>query len=161
MRIGVQLMIQTSLGLCLLLFGAVSAAAASPLAQSDDELEQEKQTVVAFYDLAFNQKQPEAAVARYVGPDYIQHNPLAASGKQAFINFVRGFAAQFPDAHVDIKRVIAEGDMVVTHSLFTVSPDDRGSAVVDIFRLENGKVVEHWDVIQPIPENPANDNTMF
>jgi predicted SnoaL-like aldol condensation-catalyzing enzyme len=74
---------------------------------------------------------------------------------------VRGFSQQFPDAYVDIKRVIAEGDMVVTHSHFTLNPEDRGSAVVDIFRIENGKVVEHWDVIQMIPETPLNSNTMF
>jgi predicted SnoaL-like aldol condensation-catalyzing enzyme len=130
-------------------------------AQSEDELEQNKATVVAFYDTAFNQKQPEAAIAQYVGPMYIQHNPGAADGKDAFIRFVRGFSQQFPDAYVDIKRVIAEGDMVVTHSHFTLNPEDRGSAVVDIFRLENGKVVEHWDVIQMIPETPLNTNTMF
>ena len=153
----------TRLGLALLcaavaLFGGSLGVV---FAQSADELEQNKATVVAFYDTAFNQKQPEQAIAQYVGPMYIQHNPGAADGKDAFIRFVRGFSTQFPEAYVDIRRVIAEGDLVVTHSHFTVSPEDRGSAVVDIFRLENGKVVEHWDVIQMIPETPLNTNTMF
>jgi predicted SnoaL-like aldol condensation-catalyzing enzyme len=138
-----------------------AASSTSANAQSAEELERNKNTVVAYYDMAFNQKQPELAVAMFVGPDYKQHNPLAASGKEPFIAFVKAASQQFPDLHVDIKRVIAEGDLVVTHSHFTLGPEDRGSAVVDIFRIENGKVVEHWDVIQMIPERPANENTMF
>lgn len=126
-----------------------------------DHLEQNKESVLAYYDLAFNQKRPEEAVARYVGSTYIQHNPMAGDGPQPFIEFVNGFAGQFPDLSVDIRRVIAEGDLVVTHSLLKTSPEDRGTAAVDIFRLEDGKVVEHWDVLQPVPETAANDNTMF
>ena len=120
-----------------------------------------KQTVVAYYTLAFNDKQPEEAVARYVGDRYIQHNPQAPDGPEAFIAFVRGFAGQFPELNIEIKRVIAEGDLVMTHGLITTSPDDRGTAAADIFRLENGKIVEHWDVVQDIPEKAANQNTMF
>ena len=125
------------------------------------DLEENKQTVRAFYDLAFNQKEPEEAVARYVGSTYIQHNPMAGDGPQPFIEFVRAYTGQFPELRVDIKRVIAEGDLVMTHSLLKTSPDDRGTAAADIFRLEDGKVVEHWDVLQPVPETAANDNTMF
>jgi predicted SnoaL-like aldol condensation-catalyzing enzyme len=125
------------------------------------DLEQNKETVRAFYELAFNDKKPEEAVARYVGSTYTQHNPMAGDGPQPFIEFVNGFVAQFPDLSVDIKRVIAEGDLVVTHSLLKTSPEDRGTAAADIFRLEGGKVVEHWDVLQPVPETAANDNTMF
>ena len=125
-------------------------------------LERNKANVVAFYTTAFNDAQPELAVARYVGDTYIQHNPLAANGPQAFIAFVKAFTAQYPQLNVDIKRVIAECDLVVTHSHLTLSPTDRGSAVADIFRLDReGKVVEHWDVIQPVPETSANDNGMF
>ena len=123
--------------------------------------EQNKQTVTAFFTTAFNDKQPAEAVAKYLGPQYIQHNPQAADGAEAFIQFVGGFVAQFPQLSVDIKRVVAEGDLVVTHSLIKVSPEDRGTAAMDIFRLEDGKIVEHWDVLQPIPETAANDNTMF
>jgi len=126
------------------------------------QLERNKATVVAYYTTAFNDQKPEEAVAKYGGPEYIQHNPQAADGFQAFIDFVNGFTAQYPQLHVDIKRVIAECDLVVTHSHLTLSPTDRGSAVADIFRLDrDGKVVEHWDVIQAVPETSANDNTMF
>jgi predicted SnoaL-like aldol condensation-catalyzing enzyme len=126
------------------------------------QLERNKRNVVAYYTLAFNGKQPEKAVQLYVGDRYIQHNPLAADGTQAFIDFVRSFTAQFPQLNVDIKRVIAECDLVVTHSHLTLNPSDRGSAVADIFRLDRrGKIVEHWDVIQAVPETSANDNTMF
>jgi predicted SnoaL-like aldol condensation-catalyzing enzyme len=125
------------------------------------DLERNKQTVLAFYTLAFNDKQPAAAVAKYVGAEYIQHNPQAADGAEAFIQFVTGFAAQFPQVSVDIKRVVAEGDLVVTHSLLKVAPEDRGTAAADFFRLQDGKIVEHWDVLQPIPETAANDHPMF
>ncbi len=125
------------------------------------DAETNKQTVIAYYNLAFNDKQPEEAVARYVGDKYIQHNPQAPDGPEAFIAFVRGFAGQFPELSVEIKRAIAEGDLVVTHSLLKTGPDDRGTAAADLFRLEDGKVVEHWDVLQPVPETAANDNTMF
>ena len=125
------------------------------------DTEANKQTVVSYYTLAFNDKQPEDAVARYVGDRYIQHNPQAPDGPEAFIAFVRGFAGQFPELSIEIKRVIAEGDLVMTHGLIKTSPDDRGTAAADIFRLEDGKIVEHWDVVQPVPETSANDNTMF
>jgi predicted SnoaL-like aldol condensation-catalyzing enzyme len=125
------------------------------------DLEENKQTVRAFYDLAFNQKKPDEAVARYVGSNYIQHNPAAGDGPGPFIEFVRAYTGRFPELQVDIKRVIGEGDLVVTHSLITTSSDDRGTAAADIFRLKDGKVVEHWDVLQPVPKTTANDNTMF
>lgn len=121
------------------------------------DLERNKQTVVEFYELAFNGKQPEQAVEKYVGNEYIQHNPQAPDGPEAFIGFVKAF----PEASVDIRRVIAEGDIVVTHSLLKFTPDDSGTVAVDLFRLEEGKVVEHWDVLQPFPEESANPHPMF
>jgi predicted SnoaL-like aldol condensation-catalyzing enzyme len=129
---------------------------------SPAQVARNKATVVAYYTTAFNDRKPEEAVAKYGGPVYIQHNPQAADGFDAFIDFVKFFTTQNPQLHVDIKRVIGECDMVVTHSHLTLSPSDRGSAVADIFRLNRqGKVVEHWDVIQAVPETSANDNTMF
>ena len=104
---------------------------------------------------------PEGAVERYLGDRYVQHNPQAADGPQAFIGFVRWYRGEFPELRLEIKRMIAEGDLVVTHGLITTAPEDRGTAVVDIFRVENGKIVEHWDVLQPVPDEAANDNTMF
>jgi len=120
-----------------------------------------KQTVVAFFTHAFNDKQPEDEVAKYAGPQYIQHNPDTPDGAAAFVESTKKFIAQFPEVSVEIRRVIAEGDFVVTHDLVKLSPDDRGLAGIDIFRLENGRIVEHWDARQPVPEKSANSNTMF
>jgi predicted SnoaL-like aldol condensation-catalyzing enzyme len=126
------------------------------------DTEQNKQNVIGFYTLAFNEKKPEEAVERYIGSEYIQHNPQAPDGPDAFIQFVKGFTGQFPELTVEIKRAIAEGDLVMTHGLLKTSSDDRGTAAADIFRLdENGKIVEHWDVLQPMPETSANDHPMF
>jgi predicted SnoaL-like aldol condensation-catalyzing enzyme len=139
------------------------------------QLERNKANVVAYYTRAFNDKDPEGAVARYVGYDkpgedldhsgephlYIQHNPLAASGAPAFISFVRNFTTAFPDVHIDIRRVIAECDLVVTHAQVTGAEAiwPIGAKVVDIFRLdENGKIVEHWDVLAPLSPTSANGN---
>jgi predicted SnoaL-like aldol condensation-catalyzing enzyme len=122
------------------------------------DLEANKQTVREFYELAFNGKKPEEAVERYVGSRYVQHNPQAPDGTEAFIGFVKAF----PEASVDIRRIVAEGDIVVTHSMLRFSADDeRGTVAVDLFRVEDGKVVEHWDVLQPFPEESANDHPMF
>ncbi|HEY7484949.1 MAG TPA: ester cyclase [Streptosporangiaceae bacterium] len=127
----------------------------------DARLRHNKQSVVGFYTLAFNGKQPAKAVERYVGPVYIQHNPLFADGPEAFIAAVTDFTTQFPQVHVDIRTVIAEGDRVVTHSLLTLDPSDRGTVAADIFRLDRGKIVEHWDVVQPFPETSVNPHPMF
>ncbi len=123
--------------------------------------ENNKRTVISYYNLAFNGRRPAEAAEKYGGSHYIQHNPQAADGFEAFIQFVTGFVEQFPQSSLDIKRVIAEGDLVATHSLLRTSPEDRGTAAADFFRLEDGKIVEHWDVLQPVPESAANDHPMF
>jgi predicted SnoaL-like aldol condensation-catalyzing enzyme len=120
-----------------------------------------KQMVIAYYNMAFNDEKPAEAAHKYGGPHYIQHNPQAPDGFEAFVEFVEGFAELFPQMSLQSKRAVAEGDLVVTHSLLKTSPQDRGTAVADIFRLEDGKVVEHWDVLQPVPESAANDHPMF
>jgi predicted SnoaL-like aldol condensation-catalyzing enzyme len=119
------------------------------------------ETVRSYYELAFNDGRPEEAAAMYLGDRYIQHNPQAADGPDAFIGFVNWYRSEFPELHVEIKRTVAEGDLVVTHGVIKTSPEDRGTAAADIFRLEDGKIVEHWDVLQPVPESAENDNTMF
>jgi predicted SnoaL-like aldol condensation-catalyzing enzyme len=128
----------------------------------EEALKKNKETVKAFYETAFNKHKPEEAVEKYIGAaGYRQHNPNAADGALPFIDFVRGYAKKNPGLHVNIKRMIAEGDLVVTHVHIKTSKEDRGLAAIDIFRLEDGKIVEHWDVVQPVPETSANTNTMF
>jgi predicted SnoaL-like aldol condensation-catalyzing enzyme len=127
----------------------------------DHQSENNKKIVQSWSELAFNQRKPEEAVAKYLGPHYRQHNPGAADGSEAFIRYVKWFAQTYPNFRIESKRIIAEGDYVVQHSHVIREPGDRGMAVVDIFRFENGKIVEHWDVVQEIPEKSANNNTMF
>lgn len=122
--------------------------------------EDNKRVVVDYYQTAFAGN-PEKAVADHFGDRYIQHNPQAQNGPEAFIGFVHWLRGEFPQLSLDIKRVIAEGDMVVTHSHLSLVPGEPGRALADYFRLEDGKVVEHWDVIQDIPAESANDNGMF
>ncbi|MBC2877876.1 MULTISPECIES: nuclear transport factor 2 family protein [Streptomyces] len=120
-----------------------------------------KRIAQEFFSLAFNDKRPDEAAARYLGPFYIQHNPSAPDGPEAFVSAISHFVGQFPELTMEFKRVVAEGDLVVLHSHMRTSPEDRGSAVMDIVRFEGGRIVEHWDVVQAIPETAANDNSMF
>jgi predicted SnoaL-like aldol condensation-catalyzing enzyme len=92
------------------------------------DAENNKQTVIAYYNMAFNDRKPAEAAEKCGGPHYIQHNPQAPDGFEAFVGFVEGFVEQFPQMSLEIKRVVAEGDMVVTHSLLKTSPEDRGTA---------------------------------
>ncbi len=117
--------------------------------------------VLDFYNLAFNSHKPAEAAQRYIGPTYIQHNPLVPNGAAPFVGYFTEFFKTHPASALDMVRVISEGDLVVVHSKFTTGPDDRGQAIIDIFRIAGGKIVEHWDVIQQIPDQTANGNTMF
>ena len=125
----------------------------------NNQLEENKRIVREWHELAL--RTPEEAVANYIGPNYRQHNPGSADGPESLITTMKWFTQNFPELRMETKRIIAEGDYVVLHSHLILKPGDRGSAVVEMFRLENGKIVEHWDVVQEIPETSANDNTMF
>ena len=134
---------------------------AAPLRAAEPAtLEKNKEVATAFYEAAINKKDYDAAV-KYLGPEYKQHNPTAADGKEGLRSFIDFLKSRFPTQRGEIKRVIAEGDLVMLHVHSTRGDDTPGRAIVDIFRIENGKVVEHWDVIQDIPAKPANENGMF
>jgi predicted SnoaL-like aldol condensation-catalyzing enzyme len=136
-------------------FAGSAASAADATAQ-----EANKQAVLAFYEKALNQKDFEAA-SKYLGPRYVQHNPTAPDGPEGFKAFLSFLREKFPDSHSEIKRAFAEGDYVILHVHSVREKGSRGRAIVDIFKLEDGKIVEHWDVAQEIPEKPANTNGMF
>jgi predicted SnoaL-like aldol condensation-catalyzing enzyme len=124
--------------------------------------ETNKDIAVAFYKKALFEGRVEDAFRLYAGVPYRQHNPLIEDGMEGVKKFVSWVMANHPDARCEIKRVCADGVAVILHSQWHgLSDNPRGEAVVDIFRLEGGKALEHWDVIQPIPETAANANTMF
>lgn len=130
------------------------------------ETEQNKQNAIAFYDLMFNQCQPAEAIAQYVGDVYIQHNPHVTDGKEGFITYFERMAREYPGKRVTVRRAVAEANLVVLHCLqeWPVA-DGSGTenwAGMDIFRFDqNGKIVEHWDVLQVVPVTSVNDNTLF
>ena len=127
----------------------------------DDQLERNKSNVVAFYDLMFNQNLPAEAIERFAGAEYRQHNPHVEDGKAGFIAYFERMALEYPGKRVTFKRTLAEGNFVVLHC-HQVWPQDLEYAGIDIFRLdENGKIVEHWDVLQAMPTSSMHENGMF
>lgn len=127
----------------------------------DPKLDRNKQAVLAFYEAAINNKDFDAASA-FIGERYVQHNPQIADGAEGFRRRVSFIKETFPELRAEVKNIIAEGDFVMAHVHGVRVPGQRGTAIVDIFRLdEDGKLIEHWDVMQDIPEHSDNPNGMF
>ena len=146
--------------LCVAALLAAALAAPAARAANTAQEEQNKKTVIDFYDKAINKKDFDAARV-HLGERYIQHNPRAADGPEGLKGFIAFLKGKFPQYKSEFKRVLADGDFVIVHVHNVPEPGERGRAIIDIFRLENGKIVEHWDVAQDIPEKAANSNTMF
>ena len=141
---------------------ANSSVSTTPSHHSASALtEQNKKIVVDFYEGVFSKHQVQTYSDRYIGTQYIQHKPYVADGKAPFVNYFTQYFKEHPQAKSTIKRVIADDDLVVLHVHCTQNAQDRGEAVVDIFRVEQGKIVEHWDAVQSVPAESANSNTMF
>jgi len=143
--------------------GAQGAAAheASPMHQRHMATERNREIVTRFIDLFYTQGRVREAFMTYVAPGYIQHNPIARDGRDAAIAALEPFFASQPNAIREVQRIIVDGDLAAVHVRVRQNPQDRGFAVVDILRLENGMIVEHWDVIQAVPEQSANAHPMF
>ncbi len=144
----------------LVAIASIALLGATP-ASADISKKPNAQKAMAFLDMVFNQKKVKEGFDKYVGDKYIQHNPIAADGKDAAVEVLSKFMQAVPTWSYTFKHAYVDGDIAIIHSLVKAKPEDRGNAVIDIFRFEKGKVVEHWDVIQAIPEKSANNNTMF
>ena len=124
------------------------------------DLEANKQNAIAFYRTAYL-GEPNKAAETYVGAEYIQHSPLVGDGIQPFIDYFDKMAREFPDKSIEFVRAVAEGDLVALHTHQTWPGGDE-YVTMDFFRFDdNGKIVEHWDAIQQIPETSAHGNTMY
>ncbi|MGB3069246.1 MAG: nuclear transport factor 2 family protein [Ottowia sp.] len=143
----------------LLVGGAFSASAVQAQQRDVAKEEANRQLVVNFYDRFFNKHEMEAADV--IVESYKQHNPYVPDGKAPFVNFFKDTFQKNPQSRAKVVRSAADGDLVYLHVHSQRSPEQRGAAVVDIFRVQDGKIVEHWDVVQPVPEKSANGNTMF
>lgn len=142
------------------MFAATLACVATPAAAGECKLTP-KEVVTRFMTAFYVEKKVREAFETWVDPGYIQHNPMAATGRDAAIGFLEPFFANNPAIKYEIKRIIADGDLVAVHAHGKFAENDRGIAVVDILRVEGCKVMEHWDVVQPVPEKAANENGMF
>ncbi|WP_220111944.1 nuclear transport factor 2 family protein [Campylobacter hyointestinalis] len=132
----------------------------APLASSQLSAAKNKILVQNFWNAVFNEHKI-SVIDEVVDEKYIQHNPYFKDGRSAFKDGISGFFKEFPNSSAEIKHIGADGDLVFIHNHIKLNADDRGQAAMDIFRLKNGKIVEHWDIIQDIPEKSQNNNTMF
>jgi predicted SnoaL-like aldol condensation-catalyzing enzyme len=130
-------------------------------ARISSDLSYNKRLAKECLDMIFNQRNPQGAATKYLGGSYRQHNPQAPDGPEGVIAYATGYLKANPSLRLEFKRIIAEGDLVAVHSHLKPTSSDLGRAMVDIFRVDEGKLVEHWDVMQPVPLQAQNRNTMF
>jgi len=149
---------QLLIAMTLAAVAAMSAPAMAQRAYTPEE-ERNKAIVLDFYDQGLNRKD-FAAASKYLGT-YIQHNPNAEDGPEGFRKFIEFLKAKYPQSHSEITNVLVDGDFVILRVHAIREPGTRGNAIVDIFRLKDSKIEEHWDSVQPIPEQSANSNGMF
>ena len=124
------------------------------------QLDKNKKSAIAFYRAAY-MGDPALAVEQYVGNEYIQHNPMVADGTQPFIDYFSEMARDYPQKEIKFVRAVAEGDLVALHT-HQVWPGNDQYVTMDFFRFdEKGKIVEHWDAIQQVPEKSSNGNLMY
>jgi predicted SnoaL-like aldol condensation-catalyzing enzyme len=153
-------------GLLALVAGMLAACTTTGAVSRAAVAQQNTAVVLAYLDTVFNKHEVEQAFKLYVAPQYRQHNPTIADGNAAALQSLTRYTHElFPEIRQEVKRTVAQGDLVAVHSRYFKHASDRdngkGLAVVDIYRLEHGKIVEHWDVVQDIPATSANDNSMF
>lgn len=128
---------------------------------SSNQLQQNKENAIAFYELMFNDNNSRDAIEKYTGNQYIQHNTHVPDGKEGFIAYFEEMARDYPGKKMEVKRAIAEDNLVVLHT-FQEWPTDKDYVTIDIFRFDaHGKIVEHWDVLKTMPTEFAHDNGMF
>lgn len=153
-------------GLLALLTGVLAACTTTGAVSRAAVAQQNTAVVLAFLDTVFNKHEVEQAFRLYVAPQYQQHNPAVADGKEAAMQALTRYTHElYPELRQEVKRTVAQGDLVAVHSRYIKHTAERdngqGQAAVDIFRLEHGKIVEHWDVAQDIPAKSAHDNAIF
>ncbi|MEI9991901.1 MAG: nuclear transport factor 2 family protein [Rhizomicrobium sp.] len=144
-----------------ILLSAVASLCLASAALASPESDANKKLVTDAVTMLFIDHKVDQAVDTYFDPNYIQHNPLVPTGSAPMRGFFKKFYTDNPTATIEISHVLADGDLVAVHYRFKVNAQDRGMAVVDIFRVGNGRILEHWDVGQPVPEKAANGNGMF
>lgn len=149
----------TACAVALMLSLAASPALAQSTARDFAAEEANRELVLDFYNRFFNEH--DISAADLVAEGYIQHNPRLPDGKDTLVSFFSGFFKENPEWRERIVRSGTDGDLVFLQVHATNGPDDRGQAIMEIFRVENGKIIEHWDVVQDVPETAENDNTMF
>lgn len=130
------------------------------MTETQTETQRNREVVLGFLRTAFTEKRPADAFAAYVGEDYVQHNPHAPARADASAEYLESFVHRFPELTLEVHRIVAEDDLVCTHGLMRLTPGSRGSAIADVMRVRDGRIVEHWDVVQEVPESTVSGNPM-